>query len=154
MTSRLLVALALFVLVGAADAADWGSIVPGETTMEAVRTRYGLPVSRRTEKVEGYDTTEWVYEGQRAPRGIQRLTVSFGLLTPRGFRPEVVRLFRLEPVRGVFTQRTVRDGWGQPSAAGREAGWPSLLYDSGLIVVFDRDGEVVREMIFTLPQKR
>jgi hypothetical protein len=140
------------VLVSGAHAADWGSIVPGESTIETVRARYGEPAARKTEQVDGYDATEWVYEGDRAPRGLRRLTISFGLLTPGGFRPELVRVFRLEPVPGGFTQRTVRDGWGQPSATGQEGSWPAVRYDQGLIVVFERDGEQVREMIFTLPQ--
>lgn len=152
---RLLVLLALgvFALVCAVDAADWGAIVPGESTIETVRARYGEPTTRRSEKVEGYDTTDWIYEGPGAPRGLRRLTVSFGLLTPAGFRPDVVRVFRLEPVAGLFTDRIVRSAWGPPSATGQEGGWPAMLYDQGLIVVFEKDGEVVREMIFTLPQK-
>jgi hypothetical protein len=148
----MLVVLAL-PLVCEVDAAEWGTIVPGDSTIETVRARYGLPTTRRNEKVDGYDTTTWVYEGPGAPRGLRRLTVSFGLLKPAGFRPEVVRVFRLEPAPGVFTRNIIRSAWGPPSATGQEGGWPAILYDQGLIVVFERDGEQVREMIFTLPQK-
>ena len=132
--------------------AEWGAIVPTQSTIESVRGRYGEPTKRSTVKVDGYDTTEWVYEGDRAPGGLRRLVVSFGFLTPQGFRPEIVRTFRLYPLPGIFTQRTVVLGWGEPSGVGREGGEPALFYMEGLIVVFEADGWKVKEMIFTPPQ--
>ena len=156
MTPRLMQALvfasAVLSAASAARAAEWDSIVPGQSTFNTVRERLGEPGSRKTEKVEGYDTTEWVYEGERAPRGIRRLTIAFGILLPQGFLPDTVRVFRLEPAPGVFTERTVLTGWGRPSAAGREGDFPSLMYQDGLIVIFERDGRNVRQMIFTVPQ--
>lgn len=139
-------------VAGAAQAADWGAIVPAETTFDAVRARYGEPVRRSTEKVDGYDTTDWIYEGDRAPGGVRRLIVSFGLLTPQGYRPEIVRTFRLQPKPGIYNQRNVIVGWGEPSGIGREGGAPALFYAEGLIVVFEADGVQVKEMIFMPPQ--
>jgi hypothetical protein len=139
-------------LAGVAHGAEWGTIVPAQSTIESVRGRYGEPTKRSTLKVEGYDTTEWVYEGDRAPRGLRRLVVSFGFLTPQGFRPDLVRTFRLYPLPGMFTQRSIVVGWGEPSGVGREGGDPALFYMQGLIVVFEADGWKVKEMIFTPPQ--
>ena len=150
---RFVVSLVLLAgLPGPAQGAEWGAIVPAQSTIESVRGRYGEPAKRSTVKVDGYDTTEWVYEGDRAPRGLRRLVVSFGFLTPQGFRPEIVRTFRLYPLPGIFTQRTVVIGWGEPSGVGREGGEPALFYLQGLIVVFEADGWRVKEMIFTPPQ--
>jgi hypothetical protein len=137
---------------GVAIAAEWGTIAPGTTTLEAVRKRYGEPTRRSTQKVEGYDTTEWVYEGERAPRGIRRATVEFGLLTDSGFKPDIVRLLRLEPASGVFTRTTVLRGWGRPSRVGKEGDAPLFYYETGLIVLFDKDGWMARRMLFTPPQ--
>jgi len=36
----------LLLLAWPATAADWGQIIPGETTTEAVRSRYGAPVKQ------------------------------------------------------------------------------------------------------------
>jgi hypothetical protein len=150
------VVIAVVILATAvfARAAEWDSIVPGQSTFDTVRARLGEPGSRKTEKVEGYDTTEWIYEGERSPRGIRRLTVAFGILRPDGFKPNLVRTFRLEPSPGVFTEPTILAGWGPPSAAGREGDFPALLYEDGLIVIFERDAYNVQQMIFTVPQKR
>jgi hypothetical protein len=151
---RFAFAAAILLTAAAAHAAEWDSIVPGKSTFETVRARLGEPSTRATQKVEGYDTTDWVYEPDRAPRGIRRLAISFGLLSPQGFRPDVVRVFRMEPAPGVFTQRTVIAGWGRPSASGREGDFPALLWDDGLLVIFERDQWNVRQMIFTVPQPK
>jgi hypothetical protein len=139
-------------LLTTAEAAEWGAIVPGHTTQQAVRAQYGEPSNRATQKVDGYDTTEWVYEGARAPRGIRRLIVEFGLLTPAGYRAEVVRVMRLEPAPGVFTRPLVERGWGIPDRVGKERDAPLFYYDSGLVVLFDKDGWVAVSMVFTPPQ--
>ena len=76
---------------------EWGGIVPGTTVIDQVRARYGAPSRESRAKVEGYDTMQWVYEGARAPEGIVRMVVDYGLLTPEGYKPTVVRLLRLEP---------------------------------------------------------
>ena len=154
MIALLLAVLLLGGMTSDASAADWGAIVPGETTLDAVRARWGEPSKRNPEKVDGYDTTNWIYEGERAPGGLRRLVISFGLLTPQGYRPEIVRTFRLQPKPGVFTQHSVVVGWGEPAGIGREGGEPAMIYDEGLIVVYESDGWQVKEMIFTPPQPK
>jgi hypothetical protein len=147
-----LAALAFTLAAGGAVAAEWGGIIPGTTTMDAVRGRYGPPTRQSTQKVEGYDTTQWVYEGAQAPVGFVRMTVDFGLLLPAGYRHDVVRAFTLEPKKNVFTRAAVLDGWGRPSGAKRDGEILSYFYDEGLIVYFDPDGWAVRSMVFTPPQ--
>jgi hypothetical protein len=155
-TALALVALApvaaLALVAGGAAAAEWGGIVPGMSTMETVRGRYGPPTRQATQKVEGYDTTQWVYEGAQAPVGFVRMTVDFGLLQDTRYRPDVVRAFTLEPKHNVFTRAAVLDGWGRPSGARRDGEIMSYFYDEGLIVYFDADGWAVRSMVFTPPQ--
>lgn len=144
-------AVGLF-LVGVAHGAEWGTLVPGQSTIESVRAAYGEPTRRNSVKVEGYDTIEWVYEGERAPRGVRRLSVEFGLLMEGGYRPELVRLFRLEPMPGIFTQRAVLLGWGPPTRVGKDGETPVFFYQDGLIVLFDKQGWIAERMIFTPPQ--
>jgi hypothetical protein len=142
----------LLVLAGPAAAADWGQIIPGETTEEGVRSRYGAPVKQSVQKVEGYDSAQWVYEGAKAPAGIMRMTVDFGLLLPTGFKKDVVRTFRLEPKPDIFNRRLVLDGWGLPGRLGKDGNLEFFLYKEGLLVYFDAGGERVIAMIFTPPQ--
>ena len=145
-------ALALWVgLPPAASAADWGGIVPGATTLESVRERYGAPSREARQKVEGYDTIQWVYEGARPPTGMKRMTLEFGLLTPGGYRPNVVRYFVLEPKPGVFDRMTVVNGWDFPDFVGEEGGRKAFFYKAGLKVSFDEKDDAI-SMIFTLPQ--
>lgn len=142
----------LLALAGSAAAADWGSIVPGTSTMEAVRARYGGPTRTQTQKVDGYDTTTWIYEAAQAPTGMTRMTVDFGLLQANGFARNVVRSFRLEPHRGVFTRETVLTGWGRPSGVKTEGVNDSFYYEEGLVVIFDKEGRSAETMVFTPPQ--
>jgi hypothetical protein len=135
-----------------ARAAEWGAISPGRSTKDAVRERFGQPTKSTAMKVEGYDTMQWVYEGERAPRGVRRLTVDFGLLTPSGYQPDTVRVLTLEPTPEVFTRPTVVAGWGEPSRVGKEGDTPLFYYEEGLIVMFDRAGWIAEKMIFTPPQ--
>jgi hypothetical protein len=144
-------ALAL-ALPAAAGAASWGGIEPGDTTLEQVRERYGAPSKETKQKVESYDTTTWIYEGPKAPGGIKRMVVEFGLLKPDGFKPNVVRVFVLEPRPSIFAVQTVIDGWGLPSVAGDQGGFPTMLYEAGLLVVFDKQTLWADSMTFTLPQ--
>jgi hypothetical protein len=144
-------ALAL-ALPAAAGAASWGGIEPGDTTLEQVRERYGAPSKETKQKVENYDTVTWTYEGPKAPGGINRMVVDFGLLKPDGYKPNVVRVFVLEPRPSIFAVQTVIDGWGLPSAAGDQGGYPTMLYEAGLLVVFDKQGFWAESMTFTLPQ--
>ncbi|MBI1734128.1 MAG: hypothetical protein HYR51_03040 [Candidatus Rokubacteria bacterium] len=148
----LVVVLLMSLVAGAVHGAEWGAIVPGQTTQEAVRAQYGEPSKRATKKVDGYDTTEWLYEGTRAPGGVRRLAVDFGLLTPAGYRPEVVRVIRLDLAPGAFTRPLIERGWGIPNRVGKEGDTPLFFYDTGLIVLFDRDGWMVQTLVFTPPQ--
>jgi hypothetical protein len=150
-------ALAVVVLVaaaGAAVAAEWGLIRPGNSTMDSVREQYGAPTRMVREKIEGYETENWVYEGPRAPTGILRLTVEFGLVQSDKFRREVVRAFRLEPRPGTFNRGVISNGWGFPDRMGREGDEDLFLYKDGLLVYFDKEGWNARLMVFTVPQPR
>ena len=147
-------ALGLVLLLAAAtEAADWGQIKPAVSTLAEVRARYGAPSSETPQKVEGYDTVQWTYEGAKAPAGITKMIVDFGLLTPSGYKKEVVRTFRLEPKADIFNRKLVVDGWGPPTRAGKDGDAEFFLYEQGLLVYFAPDGKEVTAMIFTPPQK-
>jgi hypothetical protein len=135
-----------------AHAAEWGAIAPGESTIETVRARYGEPTRSEALKIESYDAKQWVYERDRAPAGIRRLTVEFGLLTPAGYQADVVRVLRLEPNPGIFTRNTILIGWGVPSRAGKDNEAPVFFYRAGLLVEFDKEGWLAVRMTFTPPQ--
>jgi len=151
---RLIAALLGFALAlpAAACAAGWGGIEPGDTTLEQVRERYGAPSKETKQKTESYDTTTWIYEGPKAPGGITRMTVDFGILKPDGYKPNLVRVFVLEPKPTIFAVQTVIDGWGRPSIAGDQAGYPTMFYEEGLVVVFDKRSLWAESMTFTVPQ--
>lgn len=145
------VALVLL-LATPALAAEWGQIKPGATTQPEVRKRYGAPTRETVQKVDGYDSTQWLYEGPQAPAGIVKLIVDFGILTPAGFKKEVVRTFRLEPKHEIFNRKLVVDGWGPPSRIGKDGDSEFFLYAEGLLVYFAKDEREVTVMIFTPPQ--
>jgi hypothetical protein len=153
---RAVVALLLTALLGLAggvQAAEWGTIVPGESTLKAVQARFGAATRAATQKVEGYDTVQWIYEGTRAPAGMKRMVVDFGLLTPAGYRGEIVRALRLEPKPGIFTRALVLAGWGRPSGRTPEGHLPpTFFYEIGLLVSFDKAGEDAQALVFTPPQ--
>lgn len=135
-----------------ASALDWGGIEPGVTTIEQVRARYGAPSKESRAKVESYDTIQWVYEGTRAPGGIQRMTVDYGLLTPQGYKQTVVRVLRLEPKPKIFGKNTVIQGFGAPDGTSSQDGQDTYFYRSGLVVTFDKVGTEAVLLNFTLPQ--
>jgi hypothetical protein len=147
-----LVVAALLAGPAGVPAEEWGGIEPGITTVEQVRARHGAPSKETRAKVEGYDTMQWVFEGARAPGGIQRLTVDYGLLTPQGFKPTVVRAFRLEPKPKVFGRNTVVQAWGPPDGVGSQDDQEIFFYKSGLVVIFTKDGDDTALMTFTPPQ--
>ena len=152
MTSLRALLLAVVACIGVsapAMAAEWGLINPGETTMPAVRSRYGPPTKSTSQKLEGHDVQQWVYEGAQAPRGMQRMTVDFGLMVNSVFPREVVRSLLLEPRPGVFDRAMIVTGWGQPTGVGRQGDVPAFLYEEGLFVYFGKDGEAVTSMLFT-----
>jgi hypothetical protein len=150
----LLVMLGVVLLAaGAASGAEWFSVRPGESTQDTVRTQFGPPTKQASQKVEGYDSVQWLYEGAQAPRGMVRVTVDFGILTPQGYRAAIVRQMMLEPRPGVFTRNTVVAGWGEPDVADVEGEKKVLRYRSGLFVYFDKDGWRAERMYFTPPQR-
>jgi hypothetical protein len=143
--------LALALAVGA-EAAEWGNIVPGSTTMDAVRAQYGGPTRTTTQKVDNYDTAGWVYKGAQAPPGLVRLVVDFGILEGGGYRREIVRSFKLEPKPGVFARPIVLSGWGKPDRVGTQGDAEVFLYGEGLVVIFDKQGWNALTLLFTPPQ--
>jgi hypothetical protein len=147
-----IVLLLALVAARAATAAEWGTLQPGTSTMEAVRARFGAASKTSTQKLEGYDAAQWIYEGTAAPPGLVRLTVDFGLLTPLGYRADTVRDFSLAPRPGIFTRQTVISGWGLPDRIGRSADTEVFLYVEGLLVYFDKEGWNAQLMMFTPPQ--
>jgi hypothetical protein len=151
----LLVGVAVAGLLAApagARAEEWGGIEPGVTTIEQVRARYGAPSKEARAKEQGHDTIQWVFEGPQAPGGIQRMTVDYGLLTPQGYRPTVVRAFRLEPKPKIFGKNTVAQAWGPPDAIGSQNDQETFFYKSGLIAIFNQDGTDSVVLTFTPPQ--
>ncbi len=151
----LLVALAMAGLLlgrGFAAAEEWGAIEPGATTVDEVRARYGAPSKETRGRADNYDTLQWVYEDARAPSGIQKMTVDYGLLTPQGYKPTVVRVFRLEPKSKIFGRSTVIHAWGVPDAITEHNGMDVFFYKTGLLVNFDKEGAEATLLTFTPPQ--
>ena len=147
-----LVVTALALNAGAVAAEQWGGIEPGESSMAAVRGLRGSPSRTTTQKVDGYDTAEWIYEDAKAPGGIRRMTVDFGLMTPAGYRPDLVRSFKLEPKPGAFDKNSITTGWGPPVGVGKDGDVELFFYKEGLFVYFAPDGHAVATMTFTPPQ--
>ena len=147
-----LVAAALVLDAGVAAAEQWGGIEPGESTMAVVKSLRGTPTRTTTQKVDGYDTEEWVYEDAKAPGGIRRLTVDFGLVTRAGYRPDLVRSLKLDPKPGAFDKESITTGWGAPVGVGKEGDVDFFFYQEGLFVYFAKDGHGVATMTFTPPQ--
>jgi hypothetical protein len=153
--ARRILPLALFTLLalpGPAAAAGWGSIEAGVATLEQVRERYGAPSKETRAKVEGYDTVQWTYEGARAPTGLVRMVVDFGLLTPGGYKPNVVRILRLEPKPHIFARNAIINGWGVPDGISTEGGQTTFFYKIGLLVTFGKEGDNAIKLEFTPPQ--
>lgn len=153
MTRILTLLTIVFLAPAVAGAADWGGIEPGISTIKDVRDRYGAPSKQATPKVEGYDTTQWVYENAQAPTGLVRMTVDFGLLTPTGYNPSLVRILKLEPKPLIFGRYTVVQAWGVPDGVTRQEGLLTFFYKEGLFVVFDKEGENATSLLFSMPQR-
>ena len=150
---RLVSALALMVILASPlAAAEWREIRPGETAMTDIRTRFGPPSRETAQKVEGYDTAQWVYEGPRALVGMLKATFDFGLKTATSYNKDVVRSFTLEPKHDVFNRRLILYGWGPPDRLGTQGDTEFFLYREGLLVYFDKTGEQALTMTFTPPQ--
>ncbi|HYE93879.1 MAG TPA: hypothetical protein VEA38_22805 [Terriglobales bacterium] len=148
----LVLVLALLATAALAESAEWQTVRPGISGQNDVRTQFGAPTRMASQKVEGYDSPQWVYEGAQAPSGTVRVTIDFGVLTPQGYRVELVRMMTVEPRSGVFTRKTVTEGWGEPDVADVEGDKKVLRYRSGLFVYFDKDGWIAERMYFTPPQ--
>jgi len=57
----LFVGLLLAAMTVSVDAAEWGLIRPGVSTTATVRAKYGAPTRVDRQKVDNYDTENWVY---------------------------------------------------------------------------------------------
>lgn len=134
-----------------ASAAVWGGITPGETTRREVEARYGRP-TRERQVIEGtLIGTEWTYSGDRAPKGLDRMVVGFGLVRPGGFAPDLVRSLTLFPQPRVFTVLELTTGWGKPDAIGTEeqSGRMVLRYDAkAILIVLDRSAQWAETIVF------
>jgi hypothetical protein len=155
---RIGVALAGLLLAAAAPAlaASWGGITPGETVRRDVEARYGAPSRTQTVTEEGRTSVEWTYAGDRAPGGVERMVVSFGLLRGTAFVPDVVRALTLYPKPGVFRVGALASGWGKPEAIGSDdqTGRSAFRYDSqGLLVILDKTGQWAEVMVFAPARK-
>ena len=146
---------AIVLVLGAtvAHAAEWDTLRPGESTQAAVRERFGGPTKNTGQKIEGYDTSQWIYEGDQAPKGMTRVTIDFGMLTPQGYRADVIRVMRLDVLPEIFNRSTILAGWGAPEKLGREKDADVFFYESGLLVYFDKEGWLAQTLIFTPPQR-
>ena len=147
-----MVALALSGGVAVAAAEQWGGVEPGESTMAVVKSLRGTPTRTAKQKVDNYDTEEWIYEDAKAPAGIRRMVVDFGLMTAAGYRADLVRAFKLDPKPGAFTKEWIIQGWGPPDGVGKEGEVEFFFYKEGLFVYYAADGHAVATMTFTPPQ--
>jgi hypothetical protein len=148
----LVVAVALALPIAPAVASEWANIIPGTSTMDAVRAQHGGPTKSESYKTDNYDTTSWIYEGAQAPVGLRRMVVEFGILHAGGYRRDIVRSFRIEPKPGVFHRRIVLSGWGAPERVGKQGEGEVFYYSDGLVVIFDKDGFQALTLVFTPPQ--
>jgi len=134
-------------------AADWDQLVPAKTTQPQVRERLGAPTRTEVVKLDGFDTDRWTYDGAKAPPGVTRLVVEFGLKDARGYRREVLRAFRMEPKPGVFHKGILAKGWGDPDRVGRDGGREVFVWASGLVAYFDTPEDIdPRLLLFGVPQ--
>jgi hypothetical protein len=150
-------ALAAAAVTGARDGAaeTWGGLTPGETLRSGVESLYGRPSRERPLVEEGRTVMEWTYAGDRAPRGVERMVIGFGLASGATFNPDVVRSIAIYPKPHVFSLRAISNGWGPPDAVGTEeaTGRPSFHYRTrGLLIIFDKTGAWAEMLLFGPPQ--
>ena len=151
--------LASLLLAGGAPAlaASWGGITPGETMRRDVEARYGAPSRTQTVSEEGRASVEWTYVGDRAPRGLERMVVGYGLLRGTAFQADMVRALTLYPKPGVFRVSALSAGWGKPDAIGTDerTGRSAMRYDTqGLLVILDKTGQWAETMVFAPQSSR
>jgi hypothetical protein len=133
----------------------WGGLTPGISLRRDVEALYGKPSRERAVVEEGRTALEWTYAGERAPGGVERMVVSFGLLRGGAFEPDLVRAISVYPRPHVFSLRAITNGWGTPDGIGTEeaTGRPSLHYRTrGLLIVLDRTGSWAELLLFAPPQ--
>jgi hypothetical protein len=150
-TLGLAVILMLLLAGGNVGAETWGGITPGETTRAALEALYGRPSRERTLVDEGRTVAEWTYAEDRAPKGLIRMVVNYGLMVGDRFVPDVVRSVTLFPKPHVFSMPIVSNGWGAPDGVGTEeaTGRPSFHYRTrGLLVIFDKTGSWAEFLLF------
>jgi len=136
---------------GDVGAESWGGITPGETMRAGVESLYGRPSRERSMVDEGRTVAEWTYAEDRAPKGLVRMVVNYGLMSGGRFVPDVVRSVTLYPKAQVFPLRAISSGWGEPDAIGTEesTGRPSFHYRTkGLLIVFDKTGTWAEILLF------
>jgi hypothetical protein len=146
----------MLALAGDLGAESWGGLTPGETARAGVEALFGRPSRERTLVEEGQTVSEWTYAAERAPQGLERMVVSFGLLARGRFAPDLVRALTLYPKPHVFSLRAITNGWGSPEAIGTEeaTGRPAFHYRTrGLLVVLDRTGSWAELMLFGPAQR-
>ena len=161
MARRAVIRLGLACLLLAAGtpalAASWGGVTPGETLRRDVEARHGAPTRTQNVTEEGRTSVEWTYAGERAPQGMERMVVSYGLLRGTTFVPDLVRSLTLYPKPGVFRVQAISAGWGKPEGIGtdQQTGRSALRFDTqGLFVILDKTGQWAETMVFAPPQKR
>jgi hypothetical protein len=152
--------LALMVVaLGAAEelrAESWGGLTPGETLRGGVESVYGKPSRERSLVEEGRTVAEWTYAGDRAPRGLERMVINYGLASSAAFNPDVVRAIVLYPKPHIFSLRSISSGWGLPDGVGTEeaTGRPSFHYRTrGLLIIFDNSWSWAEVLLFAPPQR-
>lgn len=154
--SRPAAVLALWLLAGAplAHGEGWGGIVPGQSVRRDVEARWGRPSTERPVTEGGLTGLEWTYRGDRAPAGMERVVVGFGLLRQGTFAPDLVRTVILYPRPRVFSVPAVVAGWGPPDQIGTDtgSGRPALRYRRGLVVLLNPSGEWAEVMVFAPEQ--
>lgn len=136
---------------GGLGAETWGGLTPGETMRPGVETLYGRPSRERTLVEEGRTVAEWTYAGERAPHGLERMVISFGLAAGGRFAPDVVRSMTLYPKPHVFSLGAISIGWGVPDAIGTEeaTGRPTFHYRTlGLFIILDKTGSWAEFLLF------
>jgi hypothetical protein len=143
--------LAGLVLARNGGVETWGGITPGETTRAGVERLFGRPSRERTLVEEGRTVNEWTYAAERAPQGLERMVVNFGLMVQGRFVPDVVRAVTLYPKPHVFSFSAIANGWGKPDAIGTEeaTGRPSFHYRAlGLLIILDKTGSWAEILLF------
>jgi len=142
-TIGFLVVVATVAAAGRLGAESWGGLTPGETKQAGVEAIHGKASRERPLVEEGRTVAEWTYAGDRAPRGLERMVVTFGLMVDGRFAPDIVRSVTLYPKPHVFSLAAISNGWGKPDAIGTEesTGRPSFHYRSqGLFIILDKTG--------------